>query len=263
MFENVKWKDANTNVSNPKQINSRAFYVIKAFAILCVIFAHCTYKTTPLAQKTTNLIGIIGVPIFLISSGLFFNIKEDAKNFWRKKFKGIVVPWIVFGILTYFISVVTGNPFGLLNLLLWVVGYGTWLYYVTILLLYYLLFRTIKWDGLPYLMIVVWIVSIILDAFGINPLSNLIGSFLNIFSRIGFFAIGILLRKSNLLDVKSPQMPIKIILTIATIGIGTTIIIFDKILIVQCLLKLIYVLFASAILFFCPKICLTANFYKI
>lgn len=229
--------------------NSKALYVIKAFAILSVIFAHCVYKN-PTVQKMTSLIGIVGVPVFLICAGIFFNQNESPKLFWVKKVKGIVVPWMIFGTITYLLSAILGNDFSFHSFLFWLIGYGTWLYYVTILLLYYLLFRAIKWSGLPYVMIAVGIVSIVLDVYKLNPISNLIGNYLNMFSRVGFFAVGMLLKKENKIRIQFINGYWGCLSFISTIALVTAIMVFEVPPLVFFLLNLIYVLVAIVFLLF-------------
>lgn len=229
--------------------NSNAFYVVKFFAILTVIFAHCTYRDTPIVQSITDLIGEIGVPIFLVAAGVFFKNTEGAKIFWMKKLKGIVVPWVIFGIFTYAISCLSGSSFSLLGLFFWWIGYGTWFYFVTILLLCYLIFRAIKWNGLPYLMIGLWIVSITLQLFGINPITNLVGQYLNVFLRIGYFAIGVLLGKAEIMTFQTPKLWAKLVCTAATIGLGVLTLVVNQVLI-EFIFHFSFIFAACATLFF-------------
>lgn len=229
--------------------NSNAFYVVKAFAILSVAFAHCSYHDSPLVQQISSLIGGIGVPIFLISAGVFFNISEDGKTFWLKKLKNIVCPWVLFGILTYLVSVVLGAKFSLVNLFLWWIGSGTWMYFVTILLICYVVFRAIKWQGLPYLMIALFIISNILDVFGINPITNLIGSYLNVFTRVGYFAIGVLLRRASIMKFETPKLWTKLALSGFSIIMGTLCIVLN-VPVLSYLIHLIFMLSICATLFF-------------
>lgn len=75
---------------------SESLFVMKAFAIISVIAAHCVY-TDMYAQRLTSLIGTIGVPVFLIVSGYYFNKEEQWNVLAKKKMKRIVVPWIFMG----------------------------------------------------------------------------------------------------------------------------------------------------------------------
>lgn len=75
---------------------SESLFVIKAFAILSVTAAHCVY-TDMYVQRLTSLIGTIGVPVFLIVAGYYFNKKEQWNVLAKKKMRRIVVPWIFMG----------------------------------------------------------------------------------------------------------------------------------------------------------------------
>ena len=229
--------------------NSKAFYVIKAFAILSVIFAQCSYHSSPAVQAISSLLGTIGVPIFLISSGVFFNALENGKAFWLKKLKTIICPWIIFGFLTYLVSVVLGSSFSLIDMFFWWIGYGTWMYFVTILLICYVVFRAIRWNGLPYLMIALFIVSNVLDVFGVNPITNLVGSYLNVFTRIGYFAIGILLKKANVMSFHPPVVWKKLVIAGVSVVMGALYIVLD-VPVLNYFIHLIFILSVCAALFF-------------
>lgn len=231
--------------------NSKAFYVVKAFAILSVIFAHCTYSGTPTVQAITDLLGGIGVPIFLASAAVFFNEKEDWRSFWFKKLKNIVCPWILFGVITYLGGVFLGGngTFGIVKLLHWCIGYGSWMYFVTILLMCYAIFRAIRWDGLPYVMIALFLLSNILDVFGINPITNLIGSYLNVFTRIGYFAIGILLKKASVMKLETPKLWIKLSLSAFAVVMGVLCIVLD-VPVLSYFIHLSFILSVGSSLFF-------------
>lgn len=230
--------------------NSSALYVIKFFAILSVVFAHCSYHNTPVAHSISGLIGGLGVPIFLISSGIFFNGTEDAKKFWMKKLKGIIVPWLIFGVLTYILAVILGSPFGVVDMLRWIIGHGSWMYFVTILLFYYAFFRAIRWEGIHYVAIALWILSNVLDVFGVNPISNLVGQYLNPFSRIGYFSIGVMAKKVGVLEFKMPKLWIKLVASFVTLGLGVASICLGKIAFAAYLTEMIFTLCAATTLFF-------------
>lgn len=183
----------NKNISN-------IFWISSAIAILSVICAHCTYETFVL-QRITTILGSIGVPIFLIRSGYFFNKDEPAKKFWTKKLKNIVIPWIIISPCLYAYSAVFSTyGFNLRDCFLYCIGYKTWLYFVPILMAYYAVFRLFKGNWFLGVSIALFVVSNILDVYGINPVSNISTPYLNIFNRIGYFAVGILLGSRNWLE---------------------------------------------------------------
>lgn len=230
--------------------NSRALYVIKFFAILTVIFAHCSYHNTPMAHAISGVIGGLGVPIFLITSGMFFNPKEPTKTFWMKKVKGVIVPWLVFGCFTYALAVILGNPLGILEMLKWIIGYGTWLYFVPILLFFYAFFRAIRWKGIHYVAIALWILSNVLDVFGINPISNIIGNYLNVFSRIGYFSMGVIARNAGAMELKEPKLWIKLAASLVALCLAATAILTEDIAFASYVAEMLFTLVASVVLFF-------------
>ena len=121
---------------------SKTLYVLRALAIICVAAAHCeSFRYAP-AETVRGLLGTMGVPCFLICSGYFFDPAQEAKVFWTKKLKSIVIPWIVWGILTFAIMVVMGGrTLNAVEAIRWIIGYKTWLYFVPVLLCCFAIFR--------------------------------------------------------------------------------------------------------------------------
>lgn len=187
-------------IKNDESRTSDIFWMASAVAIYLVICAHCTYSNS-LLQKITSLIGSVGVPIFLVRSGYYFSTKESFSVFWTKKIKHLVIPWALISPCLYLLSIrKVIFAFDLLNCFLFCIGYNTWLYFVTILFVYYIVFRGIKHDGFLYFAIVIFFVSNIMDVFGINWLTNITTPYLNFCNRIGYFAAGAILKRKQLLS---------------------------------------------------------------
>ncbi|MBO7519525.1 MAG: acyltransferase, partial [Clostridia bacterium] len=93
------------------------------------------------------LIGLCGVPVFLFLSGFLFKERKNAKEFWLigGVLDRIIIPWIIWGVITYLIGIKfkTGN-FSALDMINWIIGYNTWLYYVPVLLGCYFVCRIAK-----------------------------------------------------------------------------------------------------------------------
>lgn len=190
---------AEASEQKKRQEISSIFWNASAFAIFFVICAHCVYHNSTL-QRISDIIGSVGVPIFLIRSGYFFNQKERAGSFWMKKIKTLIVPWLLISPCLYLFSIIRRiSAFSVKDAFLYTIGYGTWLYFVMILLLYYLLFRLIRQNWFIYVSIVLFFVSNIVDFYSINPITNISTTYLNPFNRIGYFAIGMLLNHNDLL----------------------------------------------------------------
>lgn len=182
---------------------SDCLFVIKAFAILSVVTAHMPFTSSfPLSENVRNTLGQIGVAIFFILSGFFFKReKGDSKRFWLKKAKTIVLPWVICGIGTFAFSIVLnrGKSNYFISAAEWILGVGTWYWYITVLLVLFALFKFLENDALLYIAIALTAVSVILSSFGKVPYNTVFNPYLNIFNWTGFFATGILINKHNIL----------------------------------------------------------------
>ena len=124
------------------QTTSNAINTAKFFAILSVAFAHAGGYGDPLASNIGTLIGLCGVPVFLFLSGYLCNVQRAPRDFWRKTAERIIVPWLIWGVVTYLIKIrLSIGAFSVAQMLRWIVGYQTWLYYVPVLLICLLLGR--------------------------------------------------------------------------------------------------------------------------
>lgn len=183
---------------------SKTLYVMKAFAILSVIMAHMTFSETyHIAEIIRVSLGQIGVVIFFISSGYFYSRKpDDSKEFWYKKAKFLLIPWFIFSTIVFILSnFVFSKPHNLLvGFIKNFFGIGTVYWYMTVLVIMLFLFRYINKDISLVLCIGVSIISIFLSALGIIDYSVDLNQYVNIFNWIGFFALGVLLRKKKLMD---------------------------------------------------------------
>ena len=191
------------------QEESKGFYIYKAIAILCVIAAHVSVIIENLGIWTFicstfwAMMARIGVVIFFTTSGFFFSrTKGDSLNFWKKKFFNIILPWLICATITFIVSLILGVKQEIaLKCFQWILGFGTWYYYVSVLLIFFLIFKFIeKSEILLYVCFTLNIVSILLDTWGLNPISqfSFCTPYLNIFNWIGYFALGILCRKHRL-----------------------------------------------------------------
>ena len=185
-------------------IERQYIYVIKIFAIISIVSAHLTSipdnsnKYNIISSFILQNIGNIGVPIFYLISGyLFFYNKHDFKNFFNKKIKTIILPWIVTGSIIFLSTAIRKGGLNLNNYIKFILGSGSYLYFLTILIVFYIIFFKIKNNiYILSLSIVISIVSILLTASG-NLLN--INSYLNCFNFMIYFVIGIILNKYNLL----------------------------------------------------------------
>lgn len=190
--------DAFNNLSADKKI-SKMFTVARAVAILSVISAHTTIKTSTVVADLYSTIGSIGVVLFFIMAGYYYK-KYPLMVLVKKKTVSIVLPWLVIGSVVWAVnSFLNSSSFAVGDLVLWLVGYKTYLYYVTVLLVCFALFYFNN-IGTLILAIILNIASLALTVSGVlDPIIEKlhITNYLNVFNWFGFFAIGCLLKRIN------------------------------------------------------------------
>ncbi|KQS48660.1 hypothetical protein ASG38_05850 [Flavobacterium sp. Leaf359] len=175
------------SLDNP---TSEIFNVAKVFFILSVILAHSRVNDSSFYSAIAERLGCLGVITFFFISGYFFNIsKYGVLGFFKKKITSIFIPWLFLGTLVFVFS---DYPKSLNSWLNWIIGNGTYLYYLTILIFCYLLFSFFNKKGASYFFIISTIISLFLtsfDFFGyLDPYK--INNYLNPFNWIGFFSLG-------------------------------------------------------------------------
>ncbi len=170
------------------------FYLLRSVAILSVAFAHCVYSNTEY-QRITSFVGLFGVPIFLVLSGYYFNAEGSISLFIKKKLK-VIIPWIVWGILTYSFMAVRSKGFSIYNLFLWIVGYKTWLYYIPVLIITQCIFwKFYKSNIFSIIMVITTIISIVVT-YALEPNIG-ITNYQNPLNWVGFFASGRLVQNNK------------------------------------------------------------------
>ncbi len=178
------------------QQQSNAFYALKALAIAFVVMAHVGYDNHTVL-RISNLLGTIGVPAFFFSSGFFFSSTQEAGVFWRKKWCTIVVPWIFWTLVTYSVSLLIGNEsFAIMSAIQWGLGYLTWLYFVPVILVCFAVCRFCSKNYFLVIVIALFVLSNIhTTSIGGGIYNVYVTVYQNPFNWIGFFALGILIRR--------------------------------------------------------------------
>ena len=184
--------------------DSIALHFVRVIAIWSSVAAHVSIIDTsaPMIEFFTrmwDLFSTISVPVFLVIGGILYTrVPGDSGSFWKKKVKTIILPWIFCGVFTYaYRSVFEGGSLG--GLFYWVLGHSSWLYYVTVYLILLALFKPIH-KNVPMLWTCVAItaVQLVLKSEGKGLPSLWDDDYLNPVHWIGFFALGILLRRQGL-----------------------------------------------------------------
>lgn len=180
------------NVSNTMKI-------AKVLAILTVIMAHSRNGDYEFIGIITERIGAVGVPVFFFIAGYYFKVGSEITKFWKKKVITVILPWIFTGSLLFLNRCIKlgFSNFSILKLFNWLLGNGTYLWYLTILILCYAFFSYAKSKPILVTFIAINVISLLMTSFGIlDLLANKVGfqinNYLNIFNWLGYFSLGIL-----------------------------------------------------------------------
>lgn len=190
--------------------DKKYIYRLKALAIFCVICAHTSPiynesgQLSMLLSEILNYLGTMGVPVFFLISGfLFSRNRKSFEEFWKGKIISIGIPWLFCGTFLWLYVVIRKGGIGIRQWFLFMIGYDHSTYYLTVLMVMYLLFwRAKKIWHLPAL-ICLSLVSIVSTGWGIGIdfVNELIGScYLNPLNWIVFFASGMYISQKNLLQ---------------------------------------------------------------
>lgn len=195
-----------------RHTESDFFYALRGIAIISVAYAHSLSLSIEILQRIGASVGIIGVPLFLVCSGYYF--KHEQWNILAKKLaKGIISPWLIWGSLGFFISAFLGAiSTDVLSFIAFLSGHGTWLYYIPV----YIIVRCVfNWQSSMIFLIGSIGLSIVSNILSFTPPSQLavINDFCtpwqNPLNWMGFFALGIIIRKFGLIDkIKSQSQKI-------------------------------------------------------
>lgn len=174
---------------------SEIIYYIKGWAIISVICAHCNsvlMDACYFSKKSSLLlqnIGTYGVICFFVISGFLFHINNDKCIFFKQKLLKICVPWWISSTIVYLYVHLRKPPISVKELTMFVLGKGSYCYYLTVLMTLYVIFflcPIMRRKKSLFICEVVTIISI-LKFFAIG----LIGPYLNVLNWIGYFAAGI------------------------------------------------------------------------
>lgn len=103
---------------------SKTLTLLKGFAIILVVMIHCDVRNAMRAehmsgldlymQGLTRVIVINAVPLFFFISGYLFFLKKDTyQNKWKKRFKSLVIPYIIWCVIGFLIPFVFQQVLGL------------------------------------------------------------------------------------------------------------------------------------------------------
>lgn len=175
--------------------------VARVFALISIVSAHITLSDSCpyVISKFYSSIASIGVVAFLIMAGYYYNSAKFKNIFSMLKNKAVSIglPWLFFGSFSFLYgSIMSKEALSPIRYIKYILGNGSYLYYLTVLMICFILFfRTNKY--ILFGSIALNLVSLSLTSTGvITPIieSLHITDYLNVFNWIGIFAIGVLLR---------------------------------------------------------------------
>ena len=192
---------------------SSIIYILKSLAIFSVVCAHTAVMPESISSGSVNLVvfllsvmGTIGVPTFFVLSGyLFFESKRTFGEMLIEKLKTIVIPWIFCETLVWLYVVLRKGGITIKNWLLWIVGYKHSTYYLTVLILLFLLFYKLRKSNTcifgGMILSLIAVLGLGWEWTYFDVINKITGTYyLNIFNWMGYFCIGMITRKYNLLN---------------------------------------------------------------
>lgn len=176
---------------------------LKGIAIFTVFFAHVPYNGPhEWISYIYNLLGMLGVPSFLILSG-FFDYNSSTNLI--KTVRNLFVPVLIWGLISYalanWISLLSLHV-QILDVLKWLYGCGSWLYFVPVLFWCKILSRC--FDRNYYIPLLISLTSIYLTAKNMMPYNEYFTAYTNPLNFYVYFQTGRIIRQYNieLLNVK-------------------------------------------------------------
>lgn len=179
-----------------KQKESSIFYSLRAYAILSVAYAHSLSLQNVTLSRVGALLGLIGVPVFLICSGYYYKPAQLDKDWFLGKTVNIVAPWLLWGTFAYALSVYLIGPGGwsFFDYILYLFGHKTWLYYVPVYLVIIFFYQVVHPSlRVLFLSIVIALISNSMTYYWLPDVW--LTPYQNPLNWIGFYAIGILLKR--------------------------------------------------------------------
>lgn len=183
------------------QDRSNQIWVFRAFAILSVCCAHMPSfeMTGPMDiwwNRILAMYGTLGVGGFFLCSGYFFDRQKALTlNYWKNKIQKLIIPWIVLGTLVkmWYLHISDTN-FQWQEYCTWMIGKGTWLYFIPVLLELLIIFTFAKNKVILFIIAIVSIASNILVICGYGYHSYVTPD-MNPFNWAIFFLLGMLWKK--------------------------------------------------------------------
>lgn len=175
----------------------------KFFAIVSVVCAHVAEVNPNFSYANVvcgNLLhsfGAIGVSIFFIISGyLFPGIRSTVYDFLKSKVNTLFLPWFFTGSLVYLYVAIRKTGIDLLQWISFVLGIGTYLYFMSMLVMCYLVFSR---DSKRYRLFIMGCSLCSIVATSMGQLS-FINPYINPFNWFLYFGLGLTIQKEEIIE---------------------------------------------------------------
>lgn len=176
---------------------SKQIWVFRFWAILSVCCAHMPMNVQPetvgfYLNRVLGMYGMLGVGGFFVCSGYFFSA-EKARSFsyWKNRVWRLVVPWLLLGGATRMWYNHTGGISPIMKgYLFWIIGKGTWMYFVPVLLELTVIFTICNKKWMIYIIGVLSLCSNVSVILGYGY-GGFFTPYMNPFNWAIFFALGL------------------------------------------------------------------------
>lgn len=175
---------------------------IKGVAIISVICAHCNAVLDTENQwaiggeQMLSNFGTAGVLCFFFLSGIMFHYNGCFWKYWKNKLVKFVPVWIISATVIYLYVYIRKPPISLEGYFNYIIGNGSYCYYMTMLIMIYACFTLIPLLKKKIILILILIITLISTLF--CPQIGNLSPYLNCLNWIGYFSLGVLLRLENL-----------------------------------------------------------------
>ena len=186
---------------NKSKIDSDLISSLRFLAIIGVVSAHTYYlPSQTYISNILNLFGRTGVGLFFVIAGYLFAFNNDNfSSLLSKKFKTLIIPWVFTGTAVYLYNVIRKGGDSVFSYIKWILGSGTYLWYMVTLLLLYLIFGICRrWKISIYFVPILGLVSYLLNGYLYKFLSPWGGQYYNVFNWMIFFTAGYAVALFNL-----------------------------------------------------------------
>lgn len=170
---------------------------LKGIAIFTVFFAHVPYNgSCEWINYGYNLLGMLGVPAFLVLSG-YFDFKSSTTL--NKTAKSLFFPVLIWGLLSYVLAhylTIKSIHHQLVDIFKWLYGCGSWLYFVPVL--FWCKILSHLFSRYTRLLFAFSLISIYMTCEDIVPYNEYFTPYTNPFNFYVYFQIGRVIRQKNI-----------------------------------------------------------------